>query len=97
MITVEQFIPVCGCRSVGECTHEAFAELDALDALVDSFATEMKSKLRWKVMQGRHGWDDATNRDGIKNALLEHATRDSGQWVDVANFAAMLWNMEQPK
>ena len=93
MITVESFHKPCGCRSVGECTHNSFAELDALNALVDAFAAEMKRKLRQKALEGRSGWDDPDCADGIMAALIEHANRGRGQEVDVANLAAMLWNM----
>ena len=93
MITVESFYKLCGCRSVGECNHNSFAEFDALNALVDAFADEMKKKLRRKVLEGRDGWDDQKCADGIRAAMLKHAQRGPGQEVDVANLAAMLWNM----
>ncbi len=93
MITVESFHKPCGCRSVGECHHNSFAGLDALDALVDAFAAEMKKKLRRKALEGRSGWDDPACAEGIRAAMLEHAQRGHGQEVDVANLAAMLWNM----
>jgi hypothetical protein len=97
MITTEQFMRPCGCRSVGECMHNIFgdhsAELRALDALVDAFAVEMKKKLRAKADAGRTGWDNPANADGIRAAMFEHAARGPGQEVDVANFAAMLWNL----
>lgn len=93
MITVESFHKPCGCRSVGECHHNSFAGLDALDALVDAFAAEMKRKLRRKALEGRSGWDDPACAEGIRAAMLEHAHRGPGQEVDVANLAAMLWNM----
>lgn len=96
MITTEQFVKSCGCRSAGECTHNNTAEFQALNALVDEFAKAMKRKLRAKLFSGRSGWDDVKNAEGIRAALLEHALRGETQWVDVANFAAMLWNMEQP-
>ena len=67
--------------------------LEALDALVDAFAVEMKKKLRRKALEGRHGWDDPQYAEGIRVAMLEHARRGPGQEVDVANLAAMLWNM----
>ena len=96
MITTEQFMKSCGCRSAGECTHNNTAEFQALNALVDEFAKAMKRKLRAKLFSGRSCWDDVKNAEGIRAALLEHAARGVGQWIDVANFAAMLWNMEQP-
>lgn len=94
MITVEQFEISCGCRSVGECTHNDFAELKALDALVDAFAAEMKKKLRKKAAEGRSGWDNPLYKDGIRDALILHVVRGPGQEVDAANLAAMLWNFK---
>lgn len=91
-VRTHSFTVPCGCRSVGECTHNSFAEFKALDFLVDSFANEMKRKLRRAAIEkGRSGWDDpAWSLDDIKAALLAHV--EKGDAVDVANFAAFLWN-----
>lgn len=97
MITVQQFVKPCGCRSVGECQHNSVAGLEALDALVNAFAAEMKKKLRRKALEGRSGWDDPQYADGIRTAMIEHAQRGPGQEIDVANLAAMLWNFAQGK
>ena len=95
MITVKSFYKPCGCRSVGECYHNSFAGLDALDALVNAFAIEMKKKLRRKLMlEGRNGWDDPACAEEIRAAMREHANRGPGQEIDIANLAAMLWNLE---
>lgn len=56
--THEQHMKQCGCRSVGECTHNSFAEFQAIDACVDDFAASMKRKLRRKILEGKSGWDD---------------------------------------
>lgn len=93
MITSESCRKPCGCRSVGECSHNTFAELDALDAMVDAFAVAMKAKLRKKWREGQRGWDDRECERGIRNALAWHVERGQGQEVDIANLAAMLWNM----
>lgn len=93
MITTDSFIKPCGCRSAGDCTHNAHAEFDALDALVDAFAAEMKKKLRKKALEGRGGWDDPNCEEWLRASLVTHAERGEGQEVDVANIAAMLWNM----
>lgn len=93
MITTENMRQPCGCRSVGECTHNTFAELTALDAMVDAFAAEMKKKLHKKWREGQRGWDDRDCEQGIRTALARHVARGPGQEVDVANLAAMLWNM----
>ena len=87
----EDFVKPCGCRSVGECDHNSFAWADALDSLVDAFATEMKKKMRKKFTAGQTGWDNpAWKADDIRTQLSEHVTR--GDPVDVANFAAFWWN-----
>jgi hypothetical protein len=84
----------CGCRSVGECRHNSFAELHALNALVDKFAAAMKAKLlRAAIEKGRSGWDDPSwTPDEIKAALLAHV--EKGDPIDVANFAAFWWNRQ---
>lgn len=93
MITVENFVKPCGCRSAGECTHNIFVEVKALDAMVDAFAAEMKMKLHKKWREGQRGWDDPECAEGIRAALASHVARGRGQEVDIANLAAMLWNM----
>ena len=83
--------PRCGCRSA-DCPHESIVyELQALDAMIDEFARLMKEKLRKKAaFEMRGGWDDPSNIDGMRVALREHM--EKGDPVDVANFAAFLWN-----
>lgn len=76
-----------------KCSHNSIAGLEALDALVDAFAAEMKRKLRHKALEGRSGWDDPQNEQFIRDSMLRHVQRGRGQEVDVANLAAMLWNM----
>jgi hypothetical protein len=93
VIAVEQFMTPCGCRSVGECVHNLGAEAAALDALVDAFAAAMKAKLQRQRWRGWRGWDDPANRNVIRARLAEHLMKPGDQWVDVANFAAMLWNL----
>lgn len=95
MITTESGMVPCGCRSVGECNHNTFAEIKAFEMMVDKFAALMKTKFRHKWRQGRRGWDDPECAEGIGQAMIEHAKRE-GQEVDVANLAAMLWNFRSP-
>ena len=88
----EDFRLSCGCRSVGECDHNSFAWMEALDALVDAFAKEMKLKLHRKAMEGKFGWDDPNwSFEDLKSQLIKHADRGADP-VDVANFAAFWWN-----
>lgn len=93
-VEVEQFMRPCNCRSAGECSHNATAEMDALYALVDAFAAEMKSKLLASALvKGRAGWDDPRWPVAeIKQRLCDHVAK--GDPVDVANFAAFLWNRQ---
>lgn len=96
MITSENGIVPCNCRSAGECHHNTFAEVRALDQLVHEFAEEMKLKLHKKWAQGQRGWDDPACADGIREGMLAHAKRP-GQEIDMANMAAMLWNFQRAK
>lgn len=92
MITTESMRNPCSCRSVGECYCNFGVGQKALDKMVACFSMEMKRKLKRKYLEGYHGWDDPENfpDEGIVEALKEHVNK--GNWVDVANFAAMLWN-----
>ncbi len=106
--TVEKHEVSCGCRSVGECGHNTFAWMKALDALVDDFAEAMKQKLRKKHMEGRCGWDDLEWQTyEMRDQLIEHAgvrihttgvsllDPDAVDPVDVANIAAFMWNRQE--
>lgn len=94
MITTQDMIPKCGCRSVGECSHGIFAQPRAFDAVVNAFNKQMKVKFRKKYLEGRDGWDNRNQKHFIKASLKKHISK--GDMVDVANLAAMIWNMEQP-
>ena len=91
----DDFITQCGCRSVGECTHGFGATFDALYAMVDAAAVEMKKKLKEKVFEHRHGWDDPVEwpSDNLRVQLREHV--EKGDPIDVMNFAVMLWNRRE--
>ncbi len=69
-------------------------DLVALNELTHTFSYRMFEKLRIKHELGVRGWNDLACREGILAALKEHVERGDGQWVDVANLAMMLWNME---
>lgn len=70
------------------------AERDALEAMVDAFASEMKKKLIAKMEEGYGGWANDSSRLLLQRKLEEHVSRGEGQWVDVANLACFLWNLE---
>lgn len=62
-----------------------------IDSLVDAFAQEMKNKLHKAEEKGRFGWDTDSS-EVLMRLLVEHI--EKGDMVDVANFAAFLWNRE---
>lgn len=65
----------------------------SLEMLVDAFAEAMKAKLRKKILEGYKGWDDPKwTREKIVEALKAHL--EKGDPVDIANFAAFIWNRE---
>ena len=87
----DDFVFPCGCRSVGECNHGFGAEEAALEALVDGFAVDMKRKLKEKFRESCYGWDNPIwTEEDIREALHNHTLK--GDPVDIANFAAFLWN-----
>lgn len=95
MITVEKYLPFHEFQIHPSPEDRRAAEEQALEALVDAFAAEMKAKLKAKADEGWRGWDDPQYKGNIERFLLDHAQRgldDSRQYVDVANLAAMLWN-----
>lgn len=84
----------CGCRSVGECDHRMFETLESLEMMVDAFAQEMKEKLRKKWMERQDGWDEPKKlSDGkLIELLMQQVGRADMDPIDVANFAAFIWN-----
>ena len=62
--------------------------------MVDEFAKEMKRKLRKKSRAGWYGWKDTGDHwpDQCRAKLAAHIVND-GDPIDVANFAAFLWNL----
>lgn len=92
-VFTEQFLKPSAARSAGE-DPQGTAELEALDALVDAFALAMKRKLRRAALdKGRSGWDDPSwSFDAMRSSLFSHLCK--GDPIDVANFAAFLWNRD---
>lgn len=83
----------CGCRSVGECQHNLFAEQKALEACIEDFTQQLRQKLIHKLHQNKSGWDDPDwSRAHIIRCLLEHV--EKGDMLDVAAFAMFAWNQE---
>ena len=91
----EDFRVDCGCRAIGECSHNDFAWKRALDACVDAFSEDMKRKLVKKFLEGKSGWDDpGWTKEQIMKSLKEHIDKDNEDMIDVANFAMFLWNRQ---
>ena len=76
-------------------TEKHGTEDEALVVLVRCFAVEMLTKLDKKAKEGFSGWDDPdTISDGmLLESLKRHLRR--GNYVDVANLAAFLWNRQE--
>lgn len=70
-------------------------DMRALGELVHRFAAAMRHKLYEKAAEGYTGWNNPENIEMIQQKLLANAER--GDWVDVANLAAMLWGLEQSR
>jgi hypothetical protein len=68
------------------------AEAEAIGELVRSFAIQMVEKLLKKHVEGKRGWNDPGRYDYILDAL--YGAADRGEWLNVANYAAMLWNLD---
>lgn len=84
----------CGC--VGKCECDSLSELFALYELVDKFSGDMKSKLRKKFHEGYRGWDNREIKQDLINKLHKKLEEDVGpeRFIDIANLAAFLWNLE---
>jgi hypothetical protein len=70
-------------------------EIERLNQAVDDFATEMKARLSEQAMKGYRGWDDPAQYQQIKDMMIHHASVSTGQEVDAANLAMILWFLRQ--
>lgn len=61
---------------------------------VDRLAAAMKAKLKAKRLEGRGGWHNDCGIGRLREMLMEHIGK--GDILDVANFAMMIWNRENP-
>lgn len=67
---------------------------------VERFSTAMLDKLAKKRGEGRGGWNREPEHEGCSLELLRQMFRDhleKGDMVDIANFAMMIWNRENPE
>jgi hypothetical protein len=71
-------------------------EVAVLTELVNRFSDKMWHKLIRKLDQGYYGWDDPFLKKSLQESLIKHIEKgfDAENMVDVANLAAMLWNLE---
>lgn len=67
------------------------------DEAVDRFASAMHAKMAQARAKGKEGWDDPERFSvgELDSLLLSAAERN--EWVDVANYAMMLWARGQSK
>ncbi len=75
--------------------QETQQEIEQLNKTVDDFATEMKARLREQAIKGYRGWNDSENYHQIMEMMVKHASASSGQEVDAANLAMILWFLRQ--
>lgn len=67
------------------------------DEAVDRFAAAMHAKMAQARAKGKEGWDDP---ERMKECELENKAQHAllaAEWVDVANYAMMLWARGQSK
>ena len=75
--------------------QETQQEIERLYKTVDNFAAEMKERLREQAIKGYRGWDDPEYYHQIMEMMIKHAAVSSGQEVDTANLAMILWHLRQ--
>ncbi len=66
-------------------------EILRLHAAVDEFAIEMKARFAEKAIRGLQGWDQKENYRALADRLRDQALSPTGQEVDIANVAMILW------
>lgn len=67
------------------------------DEAVDRFAAAMHAKMAQARAKGKEGWDDPEQRNVGELEAFLLASAEYNQWVDVANYAMMLWARGQVK
>lgn len=75
--------------------QETQQEIERLNQTVDDFATEMKARLRQQAIKGYRGWNDPVHYHQITEMMMKHASVSTGQEVDAANLAMILWYLRQ--
>lgn len=67
------------------------------DEAVDRFAAAMQAKMASARAKGKEGWDDPARCSTTQLHALLCEGAAAFDWVDVANYAMMLWAREQAK
>lgn len=67
------------------------------DEAVDRFAAAMHAKMAQARAKGKEGWDDPERCNMGRLQALLHDAYLLDEWVDVANYAMMLWARGQSK
>lgn len=67
------------------------------DEAVDKFAAAMHAKMAQARAKGKEGWDDPERCPDKYLSDLCLSAWEGDQWVDVANYAMMLWARGQVK
>lgn len=75
--------------------QETQQEIDRLNRVVDDFAIEMKARLHEQAIKGYRGWDEPDHYQQITEMMMKHAAVTSGQEVDAANLAMILWYLRK--
>ncbi len=67
----------------------------ALEKVLELFSQDMKARLDEKEKVGWKGWNrnSENNRIHLLIRLMENTRKR--QWIDVANLAMFLWNLER--
>lgn len=75
--------------------RQALADTAARDygQSMERFSREMVTRFYDKALAGRRGWDDPKCYIGMASALQDSVNKMN--WVDVANFAMFLWNLDE--
>ena len=85
-------------QEIAQRNEAVDTEIARLNKAVDAFAVVMKEKLSKKAAEGFRGWDKPVFRRNVVSVLIKHANLvefDPAQAVDIANFAMMLWYLQQ--
>lgn len=73
-------------------------EIHRLNVAVDQFAVAMKARLAEKAGEGWTGWDDPEAAKEIWTTMLANGAATplaKGHEADIANYAMMLWQINE--